>query len=632
MALKTEASLFVRLVRWALKQGRSTKVFLQFALDTVSVLIALTAAIFIRFDSLSLTADTRIISLFLLLAALTLTAFFLLGLYKAFLRHVSLEVASTLAKGVLASSISLLILLKTLEVPIPSLVSISYAALLYINVCGTRFILRAAVQHIAKSSRIKLAVYGAGQAGAQTLRSLQTHSLYNVCIIIDDDPELQGKSLYGVVIKDLQSALEACEKEDVKTILLSIPSIPQERKKEIVQKLAEKKLSVKVSPNIQDILDGKASIAELTDLSIEELLGREPVLPDAHLMSKNIKDKTVLITGAGGSIGSEVCRQVAFWKPHTILMLDVSEAALYRIHQTLSHKLNEKPTTRPNLVPLIGSVQDKELINTILNEHEVHIIFHAAAYKHVPLMEENVVECVKNNILGTFNVINSAAKANVQNLVVISTDKAVNPTNIMGATKRVAELICRSIQQSHPSKSYSIVRFGNVLGSSGSVVPLFKKQLTQGGPLTVTDETITRYFMTIPEAAQLVIQASSLARNGEIFVLDMGQPVKIIDLAMNMIRMTGLTPVSNRTAIKKDGEIEIKITGLRPGEKLYEELAYQDNLSSTSHPRILTTEEPKVDSSYLLNKLEDLKTGVSTANKKAIKKDLETLVPSFKTL
>jgi FlaA1/EpsC-like NDP-sugar epimerase len=360
--------------------------------------------------------------------------------------------------------------------------------------------------------------------------------------------------------------------------------------------LSDHPLKVKTIPSISSLISGEFEIAELKDIKIEDLLGREPVQHTPDLMAKTIAEKTVLVTGAGGTIGSELCRQIILWKPLKLILLDVSEFAIY----TLLEELKQHPPSQTiDLIPLIGSVQDRLFVKKIFDRFAVDTTYHAAAYKHVPLMEQNVMQCIANNVFGTLNMAELAIAAEVKHFILVSTDKAVNPTNFMGASKRLAEIICQTLSAQNKNTCLSIVRFGNVLGSSGSVVPLFKKQIEKGGPVTLTHLDVERYFMTIPEAVQLVIQSGSIAKGGEVFVLDMGKPIKIIDLAKRMITLSGLRPLLDAEEKLTDDGIAINVSGMRPGEKLFEELTYTPNLTRTVHPRINSTAETPMKQSKL---------------------------------
>ena len=470
----------------------------------------------------------------------------------------------------------------------PLSVSFIYFAFLLIGISSFRFLVRTAYYYFGAGQRTPIAIYGAGEAGTQTIASLKSNPRYAPKLIIDDDPLLQGKVMYGLQILSFKSACEKCFKEDIDTVLLAIPSASLPRRQDIINQLSDRSLNVKTIPGLSSLIDGTTTISQIQNIDIEDLLEREAVTPNEGLIAKNISDKTVIVTGAGGSIGSELCRQIIEWRPKRLVTLDVSEAAIYQLSSSLTPRLEGLGI---EILPLVGSIQDRDFVKNVLARYPADTIYHAAAYKHVPLMEQNIMQCVKNNVLGTRIVVEEAIAAKVSNFTLISTDKAVNPTNFMGASKRLAELVCLSLAETKPTTCISMVRFGNVLGSSGSVVPLFKRQIENGGPVTVTHQSVTRFFMTIPEAAQLVIQASSLAKGGDIFVLDMGTSIKIIDLAFRMVRLSGLKPYLKTQSNTDKGDIAIELTGLRPGEKLAEELTYSDALSPTEHPRIMTASE-----------------------------------------
>jgi FlaA1/EpsC-like NDP-sugar epimerase len=401
---------------------------------------------------------------------------------------------------------------------------------------------------------------------------------------LDDDVRLHGSRLVGHRIYNPDSLVDIVSALDISGILLAIPSASRYRRNQIIQLALEAKVSIETLPSMSDLASGKVGTQDLRSLDIDDLLGRESVVPNADLLLKNSYQKIVMITGAGGSIGSELCRQIIEQQPKVLLLLDHNEFALYKIHQDLINRLEKsKSSEQTKILPLLGSVIDANRVRLIVSEYKPHIIYHAAAYKHVPLVESNAIEGVKNNTLGTLVVAQIAGELGVPNFILISTDKAVRPTNIMGASKRIAEMILQALAQITPSTHFAMVRFGNVLDSSGSVVPKFRQQIKDGGPVTVTDFRVTRYFMTIPEAAQLVIQAGALADQGEVFLLDMGESVKIIDLARRMIELSGLDVKDEKNP---DGDIEITEIGLRPGEKLYEELLIGDSPLSTEHPEI----------------------------------------------
>ena len=516
------------------------------------------------------------------------------GFYNAFARHIAIDTALTILLAASASAFMLFALITLGGLQIPRSVPFIQAAFSVVGIASIRFFIRAIGQNFSIAKRKNIAIYGAGAAGRQLVEALKWNNQYRVCQIIDDNPQLHGQSLSGVTIESFDAACKKLTQNEIDTILLAIPTAPFEVHRRIFDLLTETPVKVKSIPNLTSLIAGTAAITELHDIDIVDLLGRKPAEPDPALMVKTITNKTVLVTGSGGSIGSELCRQIAAQAPKHLVLLDLSEFAIYRI-------LSELRKSNPSLAitPIVGSVQDELLVNKILNNFATDTVYHAAAYKHVPLMEQNVAQCFANNVLGTQNLAAAAVKAHVRNFILVSTDKAVNPTNFMGASKRLAELVCQDLATKQTTTRFAIVRFGNVLGSSGSVVPLFKKQIASGGPVTVTHPEVTRYFMTIPEAAQLVIQAGSLAKGGDIFVLDMGKPVKILDLAKKMITLSGKKAVLEPKRTLSDGEIAVQITSLRPGEKLFEELSYSNNLTETNHPLIMTTNDKNLSGNKL---------------------------------
>ncbi|MDA7719768.1 polysaccharide biosynthesis protein [Alphaproteobacteria bacterium] len=536
----------------------------------------------------------------------TLAVFAGRGLYNNLTRHISMETAYSIAVGSAMSCASLLSGTLLLELEIPRSVPLIYATLICAFATAVRYFIRALGQSMAKENRENVAIYGAGTAGIQLMEALRKNPNYRVRLFIDDNRELDGKNLGGVPIRNFDHAKKKLEKLEIETLLLAIQNDSDALRRRVFDMLSDHPLKVKTIPSISSLILGGFEITELKDIKIEDLLGREPVQHDPELMAKTIAERTVLVTGAGGSIGSELCRQIILWKPKKLILLDVSEFAIY----TLLEELKQHPaSSRIELIPLIGSVQDRQFVNRIFDHFSADTIYHAAAYKHVPLMEQNVMQCIANNVFGTFNMAEHAIAAKVKYFILVSTDKAVNPTNFMGASKRLAEIICQTLSTQNTKTCFSIVRFGNVLGSSGSVVPLFKKQIEKGGPITITHIDVTRYFMTIPEAAQLVIQSSSIAKGGDVFVLDMGKSIKIVDLAKRMITLSGKRPVLDVSEKLKEDEIAITVSGLRPGEKLFEELTYNGDLVRTIHPRINTTAEIPIP----INQLKKLLEGAETA-------------------
>ncbi|MCE2028969.1 polysaccharide biosynthesis protein [Sessilibacter corallicola] len=431
--------------------------------------------------------------------------------------------------------------------------------------------------------RESILIYGAGHTGYQIASSLMQARKYEVIAFIDDDKKLTNTTVRGVAVHSSDSVANLIKLYNVKTILLALGQTTKSNRSSIVEKLEKFEVKIQTVPTLEDLLYGQAHGQEIRDIEIEDLLGRDPIPPRKDLLDQCVRDKVVMVTGAGGSIGSELCRQILSESPSKLILFEQNEFNLYRVESELKqHFPNE------NLFSVLGTTLDRTLVSSVICNFNIQTIYHAAAYKHVPMVEKNIVEGVKNNALGTWECAKAAIEHSVENFVLISTDKAVRPTNIMGASKRLAELILQGLSKKESKTKLSMVRFGNVLGSSGSVVPLFKQQIAGGGPITVTHKNITRYFMTIPEAAQLVIQASAMSMGGDVFVLDMGEPIRIWDLAERMVRMSGLSVKSNTNP---DGDIEIRQIGLRPGEKLYEELLVSNDVRGTEHPLIMRATE-----------------------------------------
>ncbi len=491
--------------------------------------------------------------------------------------------------------------------PFPRTVPIIYGAFLALFCGGPRVIVRSLIAQSYSTHSKEVLIYGAGSGGRQLAMALRSSGDYRVRAFIDGDSTLCNTMILGLPVIAIEDAMPLINKYDVSQVLLAVPSAKRSRRKVILDELAKLPVEVLTVPDMTDIVSGKAKIDELKDVAIEDLLGRDPVAPQQVLLEANIKDKVVMVTGAGGSIGSELCRQIVEQSPKSIILFELSEFGLYQIDRELNQLKIEKGLTC-DIIPLLGSVQRQHRLETTMSSFKVQTVYHAAAYKHVPLVEFNVIEGVRNNIYGTYYTACAAIKAGVESFVLISTDKAVRPTNVMGTTKRMAELGLQALADQENAKPngtrFCMVRFGNVLGSSGSVIPVFKKQIASGGPVTVTHPEITRFFMTIPEAAQLVIQAGAMGKGGDVFVLDMGESVKITDLACNLIQLSGLEVKSEANP---HGDIEIQFSGLRPGEKLYEELLIGDNVKQTAHERIMTAHEvhlPLKEYELLLNDLD----------------------------
>ena len=470
-------------------------------------------------------------------------------------------------------------------------------------------------------------IYGAGDAGRQLMGALSHSYEMQVVGFLDDDPKLQGSTLGGRRIYSPERLIDLTASLDVSEVLLAIPSASRFRRNQIIKLMRDAKVGIQTLPSMSDLASGKISTQDLRSLDIDDLLGRELVLPDSDLLTKNSFSKTVMVTGAGGSIGGELCRQIMEQAPKTLLLVEQSEYALYQIHHEISTRIENHGGLNVQIVPLLASVTNPDRMRIIVGEWQPDVIYHAAAYKHVPLVEANVVEGIRNNTIGTLTVAQIATELGVPHFILISTDKAVRPTNVMGASKRLAEMILQALAQSASKTKFSMVRFGNVLNSSGSVVPKFRQQIKDGGPVTVTDLRMTRYFMTIPEAAQLVIQAGALATGGDVFLLDMGEPVKIVDLARRMIELSGLDV---KDAQNLEGDIEIEEIGLRPGEKLYEELLIDGNPEKTIHPRVFKSHEDFLPWSELELKVQQISQAIEKNDDQARIALLKGLVSGYK--
>ena len=479
-------------------------------------------------------------------------------------------------------------------------------------------------------------IYGAGNAGMQLISALKHSSKYNLICFIDDFAKLQGNIVGGLQVHSLDDLGSIIKKSEVCEILIAMPSASRTKRLDIINTLESYPVLVRMLPGVAELAEGKISIGDLREVSIKDLLGRESVEANKDLLGKNITNKVVVVTGAGGSIGSELCRQIVFLKPKALILYEMSEYNLYEINAEcliLNSKLEEKAKqlnihySKLNIIPILGSVNNRTRLTNVFERFDVDTIYHAAAYKHVPMVEFNNTEGVDNNIFGTLNCAQVAIDTGVETFVLISTDKAVRPTNTMGATKRSAELVLQALAAKQSATKFTMVRFGNVLGSSGSVIPLFKQQIKAGGPVTVTDVNMIRYFMTIPESVELVIQAGAMGLGGDVFVLDMGKPVKIDDLAKKMIRLSGLE-VKDDT--HPEGDIEVTYTGLRPGEKLYEELLIGDNVSGTDNPLIMRAEEELLTWDELEPILNNLQTAIQDCDQHKLRELLIELVPGFK--
>ena len=468
-------------------------------------------------------------------------------------------------------------------------------------------------------------IYGAGSAGAQIANSLQRIKKYFIHGFIDDKKELQGRTINNIPIFSPEQAVSLIQKKDIKNILIAIPSASRIRRNEIVNNFRKYSVHIRTLPTIDELAAGNVNISDIKEVDVEDLLNRKPVTIDKEAIKQHIKQRVVMVTGAGGSIGSELCRQLISDEPSKLLLIDNAEHNLYSIHRDLEQRI-KNDSLQIELLPLLCDVTEEILINEICRVLKPNDIYHAAAYKHVPMVELNPVAGIRNNVFGTLNITKAAIRYGVENFVLVSTDKAVRPTNVMGATKRLCEMIIQAYADTSKTTCFSAVRFGNVLASSGSVLPTFRRQIQNGGPITITHKEVTRYFMTIHEATQLVIQAGVMASGGDIFLLDMGEPVKIIDLALNLINLSGLTL---RDEHNPEGDIEIEITGLRPGEKLYEELLIDNNPENTNHSHIYKSKEQFVPWSTLQAELAQLSSYMKKNDIGSLKCHLKKLIPEY---
>jgi FlaA1/EpsC-like NDP-sugar epimerase len=583
---------------------RKTKRLIMATADAVAIPTALWAALALKFDRLDPSLD-RTFAYFLVAIISALFFFSVFGLYRAIIRFMGPRAMLTVIAGV---SLSVLVLaafdrlIASQQIPLSAFGI--YWALALPWVGGSRFVARYLFVRRSggKGTAARLAIYGAGDAGARVCSALLGGPDFEPVAFIDDKKSLQGSNINGIVVYGSESLPELVRRRRIDRILLAMPSASRRRRREILTSLEPLGLHVQSLPNLSDLISGRAQINELCDVDVSDLLGRDPVPPRPKLFGACIRGKCVLVTGAGGSIGSELCRQIIRLGPSRLVLFEMSELALYNIERELE-ELAAHDRLAVEIVPLLGNAHHRHRVREVLSTFGVQTVYHAAAYKHVPIVEHNVVEGIHNNVISTWYTAEAALETGVESFVLVSTDKAVNPANVMGATKRLAELVLQALQERTTQTRFCMVRFGNVLASSGSVVPLFQEQIRRGGPVTVTHRDVIRYFMTIPEAAQLVVQAGSMAKGGDVFVLDMGRPVRIDDLARRLVNLMGLTV---RDANNPDGDIEIEYTGLRTAEKLFEELLIGSNVTGTDHPMIMRAMEHRLAWPSMQQVLNDL--------------------------
>lgn len=636
---KLLSKLFEPILDWS----RFSKRMLAILVDCVICVLAVWLAFYLRLGDFSTTLD--ILQYPIVLAIfMALPMFITCGLYRAIFRFSGAAVFVAIGRAVGAFGLIYALIFAVIGMEnVPRSIGILVPILIFIGVSGIRGLaymgLKTPYTHILKRLGAPAAlIYGAGSAGSDLARALSGSTALRVVGMLDDDAQLHGATVQGLRVFNPARLSEIVKQHNIRTVLLAMPHLSRARRSAIVRELTQQRLAVRVLPTLRGLAAGTTNVDQLQELSIDDLLGREVVEPVPELLARHNRGRIVLVTGAGGSIGSELCRQVLEQRPTLLLLVEQSEFALYTIHQELSQQLQtaapqsteSQPTnaTQTRLIPLLADVRNAAQMAEICRAWQPHTVYHAAAYKHVPLVEENAAAGLRNNVWGTLAVAQAARSAGVAQFVLISTDKAVRPTNIMGASKRLAELVLQALaaQETEGKTTFSMVRFGNVLGSSGSVVPLFRQQIRAGGPITLTHEAVTRYFMTIPEAAQLVIQAAAMAHGGEVFVLDMGEPVQIAELAQRMIWSAGL---SVRDASNPAGDIAITVTGLRPGEKLYEELLIGDNPEPTDHPRILRAREDFLPWPALMAELDGLAGELDASDIAAASRRLQRLVAGY---
>ena len=591
---------------------KSSKLIISLLIDSLLCIFTIWISFYLRLGEL-FPFGNPILMPSLISIIFAIPVFYLSGLYRTIFRYSGWPAMLTVSKSIFFYGIVFFIFISIITLKdVPRTIGIIQPLLLFFAVGGSRALVRFWIgdlyqDRLKKSALPKAVIYGAGNSGRKLLIALENNKELEISCFLDDDVEKQGRVLSGKRIFPPDYLDKLVSQQRISYLLLALPKITRFQRKEIINKVIKYNLSVRILPSFVDLAKGKKGLSDLNELEIEDLLGREKVAPKKNLMIKNIKSKIVLVTGAGGSIGSQICREVIRIGPEKLLLLDSNEYALYSILNEISLVKNK---TKVEIIPLLSSVQDREKINEILYNWKPDTVYHAAAYKHVPLVEHNLAEGVKNNVFGTLELALACLRTGVSDFVFISTDKAVRPTNIMGATKRLGEICLQSLfanKKEHEITKFSMVRFGNVLDSSGSVIPKFRKQIKERVPITLTDPKITRFFMTIKEASELVIQAGAMAKGGEVFLLDMGEPIKIYDLAKKMIQLSGLK-LRDENNIK--GDIDILITGLRPGEKLYEELLIDNKSKSTIHPLIYKAEEKYINHENLMPIIEEMETAL----------------------
>ncbi len=592
------------MIQYLLNAPRPVKRLITLIYDALMIPVAICAALALRQGLLIPSISEEAVLAATATTIISLVVFTRTGLYRAVIRYMATKAFGTLAIGISISALVLATSTFIIQAQIPRSSIIIYWFTAFTLLGLPRLFIRNIVNQLSSSTREAVIIYGAGNQGIALMNALSNSNNYRPIAFIDDNRKKQGSIIKGLKVHPSKNIQTLNDQSNISKILLALGNTNSSERKRLIENIVDFNLEILTTPAVQDIISGKAKIEEVKEVEIEDLLGRDCVAPSNELLSSDIKEKTVLVTGAGGSIGSELCRQIIKQQPTKLILLELNEFSLYNIEQELNNYCSINGELQTEIISILGSIQKQNRLETIFKTFKVQTIYHAAAYKHVPMVEHNVVEGVRNNVFGTWYCAEAAISAGVERFVLISTDKAVRPTNVMGASKRLAELVLQALAKRQSETLFCMVRFGNVLGSSGSVVPLFRSQIKNGGPITVTHPDIIRYFMTIPEASQLVIQAGAMGKGGDVFVLDMGEPIKIVSLASKMINLSGFTEKNNENT---NGDIEIKFTGLRPGEKLYEELLIGDDVEGSKHPRIMTANEAHLtwpETHNLLSKLD----------------------------
>lgn len=607
--------LFLSLIEPVLTWPRSRKIIFACAVDSSLCILASWFAYYLRLgEFVGLIAFDKWGQGFIWSAVMSvciaIPAFLFFGLYRPIFRYGGRFTFLIILKAVSAYGFFYGFIFTGIGVPlVPPTIGVIQPIVLLLFVGGVRIsllmLLGESRHRVSNVDQFRVLVYGAGEAGRQLVNALINSNKMRVVGFLDDNHNLQGQAINGHIIYNPNNLKRLVSSLNVSYVLLALPKLERKRRNEILNQIRLAHVAVRTLPNILDLVEGKVEASDLHELDIDDLLGREPLIPNSQLMTKNVSGKVVMVTGAGGSIGGELCRQILMFNPSKLILIDHSEYALYKIHQDLVKKFTSQKEV---LVPLLSSIKDKERMAKIMSVWSPHTIYHAAAYKHVPLVEFNVAEGIRNNLFGTMVMAHLALQCGVSDFVLISTDKAVRPTSIMGASKRLSEMVLQALAENGCKTKFSMVRFGNVLNSSGSVVPKFNQQIKDGGPITITHKDVTRYFMTISEASQLVIQAGAMAKGGDLFILDMGQPVKIVDLARRMIDLSGLTVRDDQNP---SGDIEIEFIGLRHGEKLHEELLIGNKSETTSHPQIMRANEEFISQKELNDNLKVLESALN---------------------